>query len=216
LERLAKAGVLNDIVLIGSWCLEGYKSYFGRKTPLTTLRTRDIDFLEYGEASKGALSRAVEDIANTEVPDDGLVFDLKTLEIEEIRENQDYGGLRVSMIVRLERGGAVDRRHVDELSIGEEPAEVAAVELVRALELAKDVHRSGDRPIGSERNPDAGVRREHDLCSVPVEVDVGTRRPNERCTLGGHEAQIRRDEPDPVDERGLVENDVRPAAVVAR
>ncbi len=45
LERLARAGVLEDLVLIGSWCLEGYKSYFGRKTPLTTLRTRDIDFL---------------------------------------------------------------------------------------------------------------------------------------------------------------------------
>lgn len=45
LERLAKAGVLKDVVLIGSWCLEGYKSYFSRRTPLTTLRTRDIDFL---------------------------------------------------------------------------------------------------------------------------------------------------------------------------
>ena len=45
LERLAKAGVLEDVVLIGSWCLEGYKSYFGRKTSMTALRTRDIDFL---------------------------------------------------------------------------------------------------------------------------------------------------------------------------
>jgi hypothetical protein len=45
LERLTNAGVLDDIVLVGSWCLEGYKSYFGRKTPLTALRTRDIDFL---------------------------------------------------------------------------------------------------------------------------------------------------------------------------
>lgn len=45
LRRLAKSGALDDIVLVGSWCLEGYKSYFGRKTPLTTLRTRDIDFL---------------------------------------------------------------------------------------------------------------------------------------------------------------------------
>ena len=45
LERLAHAGVLEDVVLIGSWCLEGYKSYFGRKTSLTVLRTRDIDFL---------------------------------------------------------------------------------------------------------------------------------------------------------------------------
>ncbi|MBI4355919.1 MAG: hypothetical protein HY597_05705 [Candidatus Omnitrophica bacterium] len=45
LTRLAKAGVLEEVVLIGSWCLEGYKSYFGRQTPLTALRTRDIDFL---------------------------------------------------------------------------------------------------------------------------------------------------------------------------
>lgn len=65
--------------------------------------TRDIDFLEYGEASKDALARAVEDMASTEVPDDGLLFDLKTLKVEEIREDQDYGGLRVSMIVTLER-----------------------------------------------------------------------------------------------------------------
>lgn len=65
--------------------------------------TRDIDFLEYGEASKAGLAKAVGDIANMEVEDDGLLFDLKTLEVEEIRENQDYGGLRVSMDVMLER-----------------------------------------------------------------------------------------------------------------
>ena len=45
LKRLGRAGVLQDVVLVGSWCLEGYRSYFGRITPLTTLRTRDIDFL---------------------------------------------------------------------------------------------------------------------------------------------------------------------------
>ena len=45
LERLAQAGVLEDVVLIGSWCREGYRDYFGRVAPLTTLRTRDMDFL---------------------------------------------------------------------------------------------------------------------------------------------------------------------------
>ena len=45
LQRLEQAGVLGDLVLIGSWCLEGYRAYFDRKTPLTALRTRDIDFL---------------------------------------------------------------------------------------------------------------------------------------------------------------------------
>jgi len=65
--------------------------------------TRDIDFLAYGDASKDGLARAIADIAQTEVEDDGLVYDLDSLEVEEIRENQDYGGLRVSMNVMLER-----------------------------------------------------------------------------------------------------------------
>ena len=65
--------------------------------------TRDIDFLEYGEASKAGLAKAIADIAKTEVEDDGLTFDLDTLEVEEIRENQDYSGLRVSVSVKLER-----------------------------------------------------------------------------------------------------------------
>lgn len=65
--------------------------------------TRDIDFLEYGEASKAGLAKAIADIAKTEVEDDGLTFDLDTLQVEEIRENQDYGGLRVSVSVMLER-----------------------------------------------------------------------------------------------------------------
>lgn len=63
--------------------------------------TRDIDFLEYGEASKDTLARAMTDIARTAAPDDGLSFDLKSLRVEEIRENADYGGLRVSIFVRL-------------------------------------------------------------------------------------------------------------------
>jgi predicted nucleotidyltransferase component of viral defense system len=65
--------------------------------------TRDIDFLEYGEASKTALAKAIADIAKTKVEDDGLQFDLDTLSVEEIRENQDYGGMRVSIDVMLER-----------------------------------------------------------------------------------------------------------------
>ena len=65
--------------------------------------TRDIDFLDYGEASKDALSKAMADITNAAVEDDELLFDLATLEVEEIRENQDYGGLRVSINAMLDR-----------------------------------------------------------------------------------------------------------------
>src|SRR5262249_44815107 len=65
--------------------------------------TRDLDFLQLGEASKTALAKAIADIARTDGEDDGLIFDLDTLEVEEIRENRDYGGLRVSMTAALER-----------------------------------------------------------------------------------------------------------------
>jgi hypothetical protein len=70
---------------------------------LAVVRSRPPTPALYGEASKTALAKAIADIANTEVEDDGLQFDLDTLDVEEIRENQDYGGLRVSMNVMLER-----------------------------------------------------------------------------------------------------------------
>ena len=47
LKRFNKAGILDGFILIGSWCLYFYKAYF-KKTPyidVSTLRTRDIDFL---------------------------------------------------------------------------------------------------------------------------------------------------------------------------
>ena len=45
LRRLDKAGVLQDIILIGSWCTLFYREYFGDDAKLSALRTRDMDFL---------------------------------------------------------------------------------------------------------------------------------------------------------------------------
>lgn len=45
LRRLNRAGVLKDIMLIGSWCLPFYKEYFSGTTYSPSFRTRDIDFL---------------------------------------------------------------------------------------------------------------------------------------------------------------------------
>lgn len=45
LRRLEKAGILKDIILIGSWCIPFYEDYFtGIKYP-SAIRTRDMDFL---------------------------------------------------------------------------------------------------------------------------------------------------------------------------
>jgi len=47
LRRFNKAGILDGLILIGSWCLYFYKDYFENipYIDMTTIRTRDIDFL---------------------------------------------------------------------------------------------------------------------------------------------------------------------------
>jgi len=47
LKRFHKMGILNDFILIGSWCIYFYKDYFSGIPYINqaTIRTRDIDFL---------------------------------------------------------------------------------------------------------------------------------------------------------------------------
>jgi len=47
LRRFHEAGILNDLILIGSWCVYFYKDYFTGIPYIdqATLKTRDIDFL---------------------------------------------------------------------------------------------------------------------------------------------------------------------------
>ena len=44
-RRLDKAGILKSLVLIGSWCIPFYESYFKGLEYITSIRTRDLDFL---------------------------------------------------------------------------------------------------------------------------------------------------------------------------
>ncbi|MBU1007399.1 MAG: nucleotidyltransferase domain-containing protein [Candidatus Omnitrophica bacterium] len=45
LNRLNEAGVLKDLIVIGSWSIYFYKYYFKSKAYSTYIRTKDIDFL---------------------------------------------------------------------------------------------------------------------------------------------------------------------------
>lgn len=45
LNRLNNAGVLSQVVLIGSWCIYFYSHYFKSKSYSSFIRTTDIDFL---------------------------------------------------------------------------------------------------------------------------------------------------------------------------
>ena len=45
LRRLEKAGVLKDVVIVGSWCTLFYKDFFSDASYLAPLKTRDVDLL---------------------------------------------------------------------------------------------------------------------------------------------------------------------------
>lgn len=57
--------------------------------------TRDLDLLGYGTNSPETLVETFKAICATDVPDDGVVFDIDALNAAPIREELEYGGVRV-------------------------------------------------------------------------------------------------------------------------
>jgi hypothetical protein len=57
--------------------------------------TRDLDLLGYGENSPEAIADTFRAICAQPVDDDGVVFNIDTLEAVPIREEVEYGGVRV-------------------------------------------------------------------------------------------------------------------------
>ncbi|MFC1461052.1 GSU2403 family nucleotidyltransferase fold protein [Verrucomicrobiota bacterium] len=45
LRRMKKEGILEKVMLVGSWCIFLYEDYFDEKTILPVLRTTDVEFL---------------------------------------------------------------------------------------------------------------------------------------------------------------------------
>lgn len=63
--------------------------------------TRDIDLLGFGEPSSERLRSVFADIINADVEDDGIRFDESTLEVGPLREEQEYGGVRILLVAQL-------------------------------------------------------------------------------------------------------------------
>lgn len=57
--------------------------------------TRDLDLLGYGPNDPEALANTFKAICSTDVPDDGVVFDIDGMTAAPIREEMEYGGVRV-------------------------------------------------------------------------------------------------------------------------
>lgn len=72
--------------------------------------TRDIDFLAYGDNSIDNLTEIVKEIIAVN-GDDGVVFDLDSIDGQLIKEDADYEGVRV--VFRAYLGKAVSRMQLD-------------------------------------------------------------------------------------------------------
>lgn len=73
--------------------------------------TRDLDLLGFGDPAADPMVAVFREICGTEVEDDGIAFDGTGLRVEQIREELEYGGLRLRTTATL--AGAVINVVVD-------------------------------------------------------------------------------------------------------
>lgn len=63
--------------------------------------TRDLDLLGFGDPGPEHVRAVFAEVLALDVPDDGVRFDLDSLTAGLIREEQEYGGVRVELIARV-------------------------------------------------------------------------------------------------------------------
>ncbi len=73
--------------------------------------TKDVDLLAHGDQSPDAMREVFQDILKISTPDDGLVMRVDTLEVGNIKEGQQYEGLRVTF--KTELSGAIIPIQID-------------------------------------------------------------------------------------------------------
>jgi predicted nucleotidyltransferase component of viral defense system len=93
LFRLAQSDHAANFVLKGA-------TLFAVWTGIPHRPTRDLDLLGFGDADLVRVRDVFAEVLEVPVPDDGVRFDASTLEAAPIREEQQYGGIRVTLIAR--------------------------------------------------------------------------------------------------------------------
>jgi len=91
LPRLSKSKYNKELILKGALLL------IARRAPLSRT-TKDIDLLSYSESNIRAFENMVKEICKEKVNPDGLRFDPKTVEGEQIIEQNIYPGIRITFL----------------------------------------------------------------------------------------------------------------------
>ncbi len=98
-SKHAKSFVLKGAMLFTAWGGPRHRA------------TRDVDLLGYGDATPNRLIRLFREVCVIDVTDDGIRFQEATVEAEEIRGVDEYGGIRVTLRAKL--GDAVVPVQID-------------------------------------------------------------------------------------------------------
>ena len=96
LYRLAHSQYRDQFVLKGALLFELWTHHPYRPT-------RDLDLEGQGDNSITRIKQVFAEIIGQPVEDDGLIFDPKSLRVARIKEEQEYEGIRINFIARLER-----------------------------------------------------------------------------------------------------------------
>lgn len=94
LYRLSQSDYQSRLILKGA-------TLFAVWTGMTHRPTRDVDFLSYGQVSSMEVNRLFTEIISISCEDDGLQFLRDTIKVTDIRENEIYRGLRVTLTCQL-------------------------------------------------------------------------------------------------------------------
>ena len=94
LYRLSKSELAEHFILKGAMLFRVWSGAMHRPT-------RDLDLLGRGDPSPDAVANAIRHVIAAPVEDDGMTFDSSSIEARDIREAQEYGGIRVTLVARL-------------------------------------------------------------------------------------------------------------------
>jgi predicted nucleotidyltransferase component of viral defense system len=95
LYRLSQSKYHDQFVLKGAMLFQVWTNAPHRPT-------RDLDLLGCGDPSLGHCEEVFRELCQIPVEDDGLTFPADTVNAEKIKEEQDYEGVRVKFLARLE------------------------------------------------------------------------------------------------------------------
>jgi hypothetical protein len=94
LYRLSRSPYAERFVLKGTMLFSAWDEVPRRPT-------RDLDLLGFGDDAVASVEKVVAEIVQVEAEPDGLEFDENSIRGDEIREDQEYGGVRVRLRATL-------------------------------------------------------------------------------------------------------------------